>query len=172
MSQSLEQRLQALYDKRSTLEAQIKQIEAEKSKELRKRQDTRERLVGKAVYALVQSGEWTEAQMLDLMDAYLKRAADRKLFGLAVDENRDTLPSAKPAESTATDPVKSDSRKSSATKGAADSSKQKSVPSRSGKRTTAATTATDKSTSARRKKTGGELPESIGQDDLLDEFNL
>lgn len=82
MPKSIELRLQELYEKRASLEAQIKQIEAEKATTLRKRQEKRERLVGKAIYALVTEGAWSEQDVLMLVDPYLKRAIDRHLFGL------------------------------------------------------------------------------------------
>ena len=83
MRQTAEQRLQKLYSQRAALEAQIKKIEAEKAKEVRKHQEKRERLVGQALYALIHTGDWNEAQLLEIMDAYLTRAKERALFDLS-----------------------------------------------------------------------------------------
>lgn len=87
MRQTVEQRLKKLYDQRAALETQIKKIEAEKAQELRKRQEQRERLVGKVIYALVKSGEWSEAQLLELVEPHLKRASERALFDWPVERN-------------------------------------------------------------------------------------
>ncbi|MDY6936920.1 MAG: hypothetical protein SWY16_04565 [Cyanobacteriota bacterium] len=91
MRQTVEQRLKKLYDQRAALETQIKKIEAEKTKELRQHQEKRERLAGKAIYALVKSGAWSEEQLLELVEPHLKRASERALFGLETDDKAATI---------------------------------------------------------------------------------
>ena len=71
---SVEARLQSLQEKRDAVAAEIKKIQVEKARELRKRQRQREALVGKAVYQLVADGAvvtadtWTEEFLAQLMD--------------------------------------------------------------------------------------------------------
>lgn len=82
MARTPEERLKALYEKRQSLDAQIQKIEEEKAQELRKRQQKREQLIGRVIYDMVKSGEWTEETLIALIDSHLVRTADRKLFGL------------------------------------------------------------------------------------------
>lgn len=80
----------------ATLEAKLKQEKAKKQLiEARKRaaeskkkrsEDTRRKiLVGAAILAKVERGEWPEARLLEMMAQTLTRADDRALFGLAAD---------------------------------------------------------------------------------------
>jgi hypothetical protein len=110
---------------------------------------------------LVQSGEWTEAQLLELMDAYLMRAVERALFGLAVPGEKETGSQAAAAEKSLPEG-----------QGKAAAAEQKSVKPPSAKRVEAKATTAVKPTSARRKKPDEERVDAIAQDDLLDEFNL
>ena len=77
----------------ATLEAKLKQEKAKKQLiEARKRaaeskkkrsDDTRRKiLVGAAILAKVERGEWPESRLLELMDKELTRAHDRELFSL------------------------------------------------------------------------------------------
>lgn len=84
----------------TALEAKLKQAKAKRQKiEARKRaaeskakrsQDTRRKiLVGAAILAKVERGEWPQDKLLALLDASLTRADDRALFD---------LPAAKPQQ--------------------------------------------------------------------------
>lgn len=77
----------------AALEAKLKQAKAKKQRiEARKRAaesrarraaDTRRKiLVGAAILAKVESGEWPKEKLLAMLDAVLVRADDRALFGL------------------------------------------------------------------------------------------
>ena len=77
----------------ATLEAKLKQARAKKQQlEARKRaaeskkqrsEDTRRKiLVGAAILAKVERGEWPQARLLEMMNQTLTRTDDRALFGL------------------------------------------------------------------------------------------
>jgi hypothetical protein len=77
----------------ATLEAKLKQAKAKKQQiEARKRaletkeeraKDTRRKiLVGAAILAKVDRGEWPKDKLLAMLDVSLSRAEDRKLFDL------------------------------------------------------------------------------------------
>ena len=90
MALSIEQKLAALKDKKAAIDQQIKNIEKEKNRELRKRQHKREQLVGNVIYTLVDTEasmtgiEWSEGVLMDIMDAHLTKKSERALFGLTV----------------------------------------------------------------------------------------
>ena len=157
MPPSVEQRLAKLEAKRAELDQKIKRIKAEKSLELRKRQVRREELVGKAVYALVETGQWDESQLLSMMDTFLTRDVDRKLFSLnsASDVSEDEAgktPAALDAALAVL--VLDDDSDAVETKKPREKSK----------------TRPEKSTA--KPKAKSPLPESSSQDDLMAEFNL
>lgn len=77
----------------ATLEAKLKQAKAKKQQiEARKRametkeeraKDTRRKiLVGAAILAKVERGEWPKEKLLNMLDASLSRLEDRTLFDL------------------------------------------------------------------------------------------
>lgn len=83
----------AINDKISKLEEQLKQAKAQRQKvEARKRaanakltrqQDTRKKiLVGAAILAKVERGEWPKEKLLSMLQTTLTRADDLALFGL------------------------------------------------------------------------------------------
>lgn len=86
---SVESRLQSLQDKRAALENEIRKIQAEKAREVRKRQRQREAILGRVMYQLVAEGSVTEIpisseqSLLGLLDSLLTRQRERQLFGLA-----------------------------------------------------------------------------------------
>lgn len=147
---SVEDRLQSLQDKREALAAEIKQIQANKAQQLRKRQRQRETLVGRAIYQLVADGAvitadtWTEELVLQVMDGQLTRQRDRQLFGLSIksDENNSISPAANDAV-------------------------EQQKPSQSSN--ISSPVDIDNSSSSKRSPT---LPISSGQSELMDEFNL
>jgi hypothetical protein len=84
----------------ATLEEKLKQAKARKQQlEARKRAmnskknraaDTRRKiLVGAAILAKVDRGEWPKARLMDMMNQTLTRPADRRLFGL--DDRQDSV---------------------------------------------------------------------------------
>ena len=83
----------AIDDKITKLETQLKQAKAQRQKvEARKRaatskmtrqQDTRKKiLVGAAILAKVERGEWPKDKLLAMLETTLTRADDRALFDL------------------------------------------------------------------------------------------
>jgi len=83
---TIEERIATLETKLKQEKARKQQIEARKRAAESKRQrsqDTRRKiLIGAAVLARVERGEWPQAKLLAVLDAALTRADDRALFGL------------------------------------------------------------------------------------------
>jgi len=90
---AIEARIEAAKKKLKQLTAQKQQLEARKRTEESKRKrtdDTRRKiLVGAAILAKVQRGEWPEERLLDMMDKVLTRPDERALFTLP--ERRPTI---------------------------------------------------------------------------------
>jgi hypothetical protein len=78
-----EKRLEQLTKKRDQINAQIQQIKAREKGEDRKRDTRKKILIGGTIIKLVKCGEWTEAQLLELLDRELSLDRDRLLFGLS-----------------------------------------------------------------------------------------
>ena len=75
-------KLEKLLQKEAQLKAQIQQAKAAE-RALEKKRDTRRKiLVGAAVMARVERGEWPEADLRLMMDGFLSRPNERELFGL------------------------------------------------------------------------------------------
>ena len=138
-------KLEKLLEKEAQLKAQIQQAKAAE-RTLEKKKDTRRKvLIGAAVMARVERGEWPEADLKMMMDGFLSRPHERALFDLDSDDSgSDRSPSDGQRESVAASRQKSSSTHAKKSK------------------SSAATTATQK------KKV--RLPESV--DDLVREFNL
>lgn len=83
---TVDERIAALETKLKQEKAKKQQIEARKraSESKRKRQDDTRRkvLVGAVILAKVESGEWPESRLRELLDKTLTRPHDRELFGL------------------------------------------------------------------------------------------
>ena len=83
---TIEERIAALEAKLKQEKAKKQQIEARKRAALTKvsrQQDTRRKiLVGAAILAKVERGDWPKEKLLAMMDATLTRADDRALFDL------------------------------------------------------------------------------------------
>jgi hypothetical protein len=96
----IESRIEAAKKKLKQLTAQKLQLEARKRTEESKRKrtdDTRRKiLVGAAILAKVERGEWPQARLMDMLNATLTRPDDRALFDLPA-AARDTN-AATPAE--------------------------------------------------------------------------
>lgn len=81
-------KLQRLLEKEAQLKAQIQQARA-RERTLEKKKDTRRKiLVGAAVMARVNSGEWPEDDLLRMMDGFLTRQSERDLFELDAAEKK------------------------------------------------------------------------------------
>ena len=75
-------KLQRLLEKEAQLKAQI-QLAKAAERTLEKKRDTRRKiLIGAAVMARVNGGEWPEADLRMMMDGFLSRPNERELFGL------------------------------------------------------------------------------------------
>ena len=75
-------RLDKLLQKEAQLKAQIQQAKAAE-RTLEKKRDTRRKiLIGAAVMARVEHGEWPKADLEMMMDGFLTRPHERELFGL------------------------------------------------------------------------------------------
>ena len=82
----LDERIRQAEARLKQLKAQKQQAEARKraaeSKKLRAAETRRKILVGAAILAKVERGEWPKDRLLNLMDETLTRVDDRKLFDL------------------------------------------------------------------------------------------
>lgn len=77
----LEEKLKQAKALKQKAEARVKSAEAKQ----KRADDTRRKiLVGAAILAKVERGEWPEDKMLEMMNHQLTRADDRALFNLAV----------------------------------------------------------------------------------------
>lgn len=85
---TIEERIAALETKLKQEKAKKQQIEARKraaeSKAKRSIDTRRKILVGAAILAKVERGEWPQDKLLAMLDASLTRADDRALFDLPV----------------------------------------------------------------------------------------
>ncbi len=76
-------KLDKLLEKEAQLRAQIQQAKAAE-RTLEKKRDTRRKiLVGAAVMARVENGEWPKSDLKMMMDGFLTRPNERELFGLS-----------------------------------------------------------------------------------------
>lgn len=78
-----EDRLEKIDKQISKLKAQKQAILNRAKGEDRKRDTRKKILIGGLVLKLIKTGEWTEAQLLELADRELSLDRDRLLFGLA-----------------------------------------------------------------------------------------
>jgi hypothetical protein len=79
-------RLELLLEKEAQLKAQIQQAKAAE-RTLEKKRDTRRKiLIGAAVLARVERGEWPQQDLAMMMDGFLTRPHERELFDLDADE--------------------------------------------------------------------------------------
>lgn len=92
----LTQRIQMLEEKLRQEKALKQKLEARKRAALQKQarlEDTRRKiLVGAAVLARVERGEWPRERLISMLDEYLERADDRALFGLKAPAVQPTEP--------------------------------------------------------------------------------
>ncbi len=75
-------KLERLLQKEAQIKAQIQQAKAAE-RTLEKKRDTRRKiLIGAAVMARVEHGDWPKEDLLRMMDGFLTRPNERDLFGL------------------------------------------------------------------------------------------
>ncbi len=83
---NIAERIEATKAKLKQLAAQKRQVEArqraEDSKRLRSQDTRRKILIGAAILAKVERGEWPKERLLALLENTLTRENDRALFGL------------------------------------------------------------------------------------------
>lgn len=88
-----EQRLAELNEKQAKIERELKQRkerilmqkrqqQMKLTNEKRKRETRKKVLIGAAMLAKIEAGEWSRDNLTRLLDGYLKRDDDRALFGL------------------------------------------------------------------------------------------
>lgn len=86
MTETIDERIKKAEERLKQLKAQRQQQEARKrALEAKKKRsdDARKKiLVGAAILAKVERGEWPLARLLEMMDTTLTRPDDRALFGL------------------------------------------------------------------------------------------
>ena len=86
MKSSTEKRLAKLREQETKIQEEIKKIEIEKEKELRKIQQKKEALIGAMVMAMMGKEQpitiASASDLLSLLDGFLNRKTDRTLFGL------------------------------------------------------------------------------------------
>ena len=135
-------KLAVLKKRKEELDAEIKRIESEKTKELRKEQQEKARIIGMAMLRLVEDGSWTEEKLLELVSPFIVSGKERRFLGLV-----------SPSDKSATGGKKKSSRKPAAKSLAAEGS-DKTI---------------GKSSS---KKKASPLPDPVSEDSLASEFNL
>ncbi len=95
---NLDKTIESITAKIAQLQARRQKIEARK-RTLNSKSDTRRKiLVGAAVLAMVDRGEWSEAEMLARLDQYLTRPDDRALFGLPALDSAPAEPPLQPTD--------------------------------------------------------------------------
>ncbi len=77
-------RRERLVQEELRIKARIKQIDVNEGEQKRKRETRRKVLIGAAILAKVERGDWSEEGFLKMMDAFLFRPSERSLFGLPI----------------------------------------------------------------------------------------
>ena len=75
-------RLSKLEERRKQIDTQIQRIKAREQQQERKRDTRRKILIGAAVLERVKSERWPEERLHAMMDEYLDKEIDRRLFDL------------------------------------------------------------------------------------------
>lgn len=143
VGKSLTARLSSLQEKKAALDAEIREIEQQKSHQLRKEKHERARIIGMAMLRLVEEGSWSDKQLIELITPLIINGKERRFLGLVP-------PLDKPAAS---------GKEKASSKPAADTSTAKGSEVGSRK-------------SASKSKVSTPLPEPATEDALMSEFNL
>lgn len=75
-------RLTKLEERRKQIDAQIQRIKSREQQQERKRDTRRKILIGAAVLERVKNGRWLEDRLRVMMDEFLTKEVDRRLFEL------------------------------------------------------------------------------------------
>ncbi|MEM9805746.1 MAG: hypothetical protein AAF959_10740 [Cyanobacteria bacterium P01_D01_bin.56] len=75
-------RLADLQKKKADLDAQIKQIEQEQNKRLRREKQERARIIGMAMLRLIEQGDWSEDKLIGLVSPLIMSGKERRFLGL------------------------------------------------------------------------------------------
>ena len=89
MSKNIERVLDKLKQKKDILNARIQKIESSKKSKERKL-DTRRKILIGSYYLDKAFKENTYNQVLEIMNSYLTRDSDRKLFNLELNDNKES----------------------------------------------------------------------------------
>ena len=148
---SLTQRLADLQQKKADLDTQIKQIEQEPSQRLRREKQERARIIGMAMLRLVETGDWTEDKLMEIVSPSIISGKERRFLGLE--------PVTSSKKGTAKRPLAKAQSKSSL----------KSATPPNGESSNVNATPVDDTA---QETTKGRLPEAHSETDILSEFNL
>lgn len=66
------------------IKAKIKRCDANEGEQKRKKETRQKVLIGAAILAKVERGDWSEEGFLKMMDAFLSRPSERALFDLPI----------------------------------------------------------------------------------------
>ena len=79
-------KLKRLLERQAQLKAQIQQAKAQERSRERKLETRRKILIGAAILHQVEQQQWPESKLKAMMDAFLTRPEDRRLFNLPIPE--------------------------------------------------------------------------------------
>ncbi len=95
---AIDKTIDSLSTQIAQLQARLQKIEARK-RDLKTKADNRRKiLVGAAVLAMVDRGEWSQADLTMVLDRYLTRPQDRALFDLGALDSAPAEPPLQPAD--------------------------------------------------------------------------
>lgn len=77
-------RLEELLEKEKQIKAQIQSVQAAERKKKKKQETRRRFLIGSAIMAQVESGDFSQESLTTLMDGFLTRPNERALFELEI----------------------------------------------------------------------------------------
>jgi len=81
---SLTKRLAALREKQHSITEQIKKIETEQHRQLRKEKQERARIIGIAMLRRMDETDWTEEELFALIDPFIITGKERRFLGLPI----------------------------------------------------------------------------------------
>lgn len=82
MGKTIKDQLDSLKKKEEQIKAKIQRLKAREDSAERKKDTRRKIIIGGAILAAVKSGEWSQEQLLSLLDKKVAAEKDRELFGL------------------------------------------------------------------------------------------
>lgn len=93
-------KLKRLLERQAQLKAQIQQAKAQERSRERKLDTRRKLLIGAAILHQIEQQQWPESKLKAMMDAFLTRPEDRRLFNLPIPDESNAPVAQKPPEST------------------------------------------------------------------------